>query len=239
MRRFYYHLADKLKNYTWGRSLVNHISYHQRFYENFEALYTALILALLIKTFIFEAYKIPSSSMEDTLQPKDRIFVSKLVYNYRDIHVGDIVVFKTKGIPDIEDPLKPYYIKRVVGLPGDSLQILPNRKILRNGILLDDPEIFLENEYYSMGGRTQFIVPEGEVYVFGDNSGNSLDSRAWGGVPLENVMGKAFFRYWPPSRIGTIQGIPPASVLQNQFEQDASLARKRTRMQEAHAADQQ
>jgi len=201
-------LADKLLFFSWGRSAVNHIGRHQRFYENFEALYTALILALLIKTFIFEAYKIPSSSMMDTLREGDRIFVMKFIYSIRPIQVGDVVVFKTKGIDEIYSPDKPYYIKRVVGLPHDHIRIGKDGHIYRNGKLVDDPPFFLTNRYGVLreyDQQREFDVPNGEIFVFGDNSRNSWDSRAWGGVPLQNVMGRAFFRYWPPSRMGLIR----------------------------------
>ena len=212
MRRFYLRLADRLKYFSWGRALVHHISRHRRFYENFEALYTALILALLIKAFVFEAYKIPSSSMRDTLEEGDRIFVNKFVYEFKPIAVGDIIVFKTKGINRIYSPDKPYYIKRVVGLPGDYLEVKPDGFIYRNGQLLDTPRFFVENRYTEYYGRKTFTVPDGMLFVFGDNSRNSSDSRDWGGVPVENVMGRAFFRYWPLSRMGWVKGVPPAPV---------------------------
>ncbi len=209
MRRFYYLLASKLKYFGWGRAIVNHISRHYRFYENFEALYTALILALLIKSFVFEAYKIPSSSMCDTLIEGDRIFVNKFLYDFSSIEVGDIVVFKTKGIDRIYSPDKPYYIKRVVGLPGDHIEILPDGHLRRNSKIMENPEFFDKNFYTVLANRKRrFTVPENSLYVFGDNSMNSSDSRDWGSVPVENVMGKAFFRYWPPSRIGLIKGVP-------------------------------
>lgn len=225
MRRFYYTLAYYLKFFHWGRGIVNHISSRPRLYEFVEAGYTALILALLIKSFVFEAYKIPSSSMEDTLQINDRIFVNKFKYMFSDIEVGDIVVFKTEGL-SIYDPEKPYYIKRVAGKGGDVLEI-KNGYIYRNGKVLDTPEFFLENQYYAYRGKRKFVVPEGELYMFGDNSGNSSDSRDWGGVPEENVMGEAVFRYWPlyqgslltfwegveiDSRFGLIKGVPPETA---------------------------
>jgi len=214
MKRFYYLLADKLRYFFWGRMLVHHVSRRRRFYENFEALYTALILALIIKAFIFEAYKIPSSSMMDTLKEGDRIFVNKFIFSFRSVHIGDIVVFKTKGIDRIYSPDKPYYIKRVVGMPGDHLEVKPEGLIYRNGRLLNTPNFFLENRYTEYYGRRYFDVPQGMFYCFGDNSRNSSDSRDWGGVPVENVMGKAFFRYWPLSRIGFIRGVPPEPVRQ-------------------------
>jgi len=225
MSRWYLLLADKLRYFPLGRALVDHILRHRRFYENFEAFYTTLVLVLLIKAYIFELYKIPSGSMLDTLEIGDRIFVNKFIYDFTPIAVGDIVVFKTKGIDKIYSPDKPYYIKRVVGLPGDHLEIKPNGFIFRNGQLLDQPNFFLENRYSDYYGRRTFDVPPGRVYCFGDNSRNSLDSRDWGGVPLKNVMGKAFFRYWPLSRFGWIRGVPPAPVRQEVARQNARLNR--------------
>ena len=211
MRRFYLALAEHLKNFIWGRALVYHVTRNRRFYENFEALYTALILALLIKSYVFEAYKIPSSSMLDTLQIRDRIFVNKFIYKYKDIQVGDIIVFKTEGLSIYQED-KPYYIKRVVGLPGDLIEVGQDGHLYRNGKLMDHPHFFLDNRYVAFSGVRSFKVPDGELYVFGDNSRNSSDSRRWGGVPLENVMGKAFFRYYPFQRIGLLKGVPPESV---------------------------
>lgn len=209
MRRLYFLTAEKLNNYLWGRALVAHFTRHQVFYENFEALYIALILALFIKGFLFEAYKIPSASMHDTLLEGDRIFVNKMIYNIWDVQVGDVVVFKTEGIAPIDQPDKPYYIKRVVGLPGDIIEIRDGY-LFRNGKKTETPHFFVEN-YYTMldNFKRVFEVPPGQVYVFGDNSFNSYDSRAWGGVPIKNLMGKAFFRFYPFDRLGRINGVPP------------------------------
>ncbi|MBI1390433.1 MAG: signal peptidase I [bacterium] len=188
--------------------MVNHIRRHQWFYANFEALYTSLVMVLIITAYIVIAYKIPSASMHDTLLEGDRIFVNKFIYNFHDVNVGDIIVFRTKGIDEIYDPTKPYYIKRVVGLSGDTLEIRDGY-VYRNGKRLEDPPIFLKNYYTQYGNRSRFVVPDGELYVFGDNSFNSLDSRVWDGVPRQNVVGKAFFRFWPPARIGPLTGVPP------------------------------
>ena len=209
MRRFYERFAYHLDHFTWGRRVTGHVRSHPRFYENLEALFTALLLALLIKRYLFEAYKIPSGSMRDTLVENDRIFVSKFVYDFADVEVGDVVVFRTPE--PIYDPDKPYYIKRVVGLPGDLIEIR-GQMLYRNGEPLHDPDFFEQNIYYSrLKSSPPFRskrVPAGEVFVFGDNSEDSYDSRYWGGVPVENIMGKAVFRYWPPDRIGGIEGVP-------------------------------
>ncbi len=221
MRRFYQITTDKLNNFLWGRALVGHLSRYRLVYENVEALYIALILALFIKSFLFEAYKIPSASMHDTLLEGDRIFVNKMVYNIWDVSVGDIVVFKTKGIAPIDEPDKPYYIKRVVGLPGDLVEIRDGY-IYRNGERTKTPPFFRENYYIPIDNfKRLFEVPPGQVYVFGDNSFNSHDSRAWGGVPIENLVGKAFFRFFPLDRVGLIEGAPPVRAsVRRQLEFD-------------------
>jgi signal peptidase I len=232
MRRFYTRLGYHLDYYPWGRSITLHVRAHPGLYGNLEALFTALLLALLIKRFLFEAYKIPSGSMRDTLQVEDRIFVGKFIYEIKDIELGDIIVFKTPE--EIYDPEKPYYIKRVVGLPGDLIEIR-NGAIIRNGRLLDSPGFFVQNEYYSrLRNRAPFRrtrVPEDEVFVFGDNSKDSFDSRYWGGVPIANVLGRAVFRYWPPGRIGLIADVPVGDSRHVAEEQG-------TQQREAYAAGQ-
>lgn len=232
MRRFYTRLGYRLDHFRWGRAITGHVRAHSRFYENVDALFTALLLALLIKRYFFEAYKIPSGSMRETLQVNDRIFVNKFIYDLSDINVGDIVVFRT---PDnIYSPDKPYYIKRVVGLPGDLIRIHDGR-IYRNGKPLDQPHFFAENRYtpYLKNNRAfrPIRVPEGQIFVLGDNSQDSYDSRYWGCVPIENVMGKAVFRYWPPTRIGLIKDVP---VPTDGFYAEES----RWHSRDAHAAGQ-
>lgn len=223
MRRFYRLVADQLRNFLWGRSLVNHITRHYRLYDNIEAVFSVLVVVLIIKAFLVDVYQIPSSSMHDTLIENDRIVVNKLQYRFGDVQIGDVIVFRTRGIPIIDDPDKPYYIKRVVGLPGDDLEIRGGG-LFRNGQKIESPAIFLENYYIPLPSNNQraFRVPDGHVLVFGDNSSDSWDSRGWGPVPLENIVGKAFFRYWPPSRIGALHGVAPASSndLRRRFESD-------------------
>lgn len=237
MRRFYNYTASKMCYFGWGRTVVYHIRRHKTIYENVEALYTALILALLIKAFLFDAYEIPSGSMKDTLMINDRIFVNKFIYKFEDIDVGDIIVFKTKGIPKIENPEKPYFIKRVVGLPEDTLEIGKDGFLYRNGKKIVEPPIFLENRYFPFREHSpqKFTVPDGHLMVFGDNSRDSYDSRGWGYVPIENVVGRAMFRYWPLSRIGLIKGVPPELI---RAEVARERQEKRSSATNAQAAEQ-
>ncbi len=212
LTRFYRIVADRLNYFPWGRTLLAHLRRHQSFYGNAEAIFVAFLTVIIIKAYIFEPFKIPSDSMSNTLLEGDHIILNKFIYRFRDIEVGDIVVFKVpEDIPHY-DPNRPYYIKRVVGLPGDRIEIQNDKFIYNHNKRLDDSDIFKTNYYYSELTDEPYEfkpvnVKEGEVLVFGDNSADSYDSRYWGSVPMENIIGKAFFRYWPvsPWRVGLIR----------------------------------
>lgn len=210
MKKLYDILVPFLKKYSWGENILEHIRRHPTIYEYVEAFLVALVLALVIRTFLLQPYKIPSGSMIPALKVGDRIFVFRLPYWFgAKPEVGDIVVFKVPKDINNYDPKKPVYIKRVVGLAGDEVEIKRGR-IFVNGELIEDPPIFKEINYVHLVGgmdRPYYsrTVPEGRIYVFGDNSAHSYDSRAWGGVPYENIIGKAFFRYWPLWRIGLVR----------------------------------
>jgi signal peptidase I len=167
-----------------------------------ESIVIALAVALFIRAFIVEAFKIPSGSMRPTLEVKDRIFVNKTAYRFDEIKSGDIIVFKYPKEP------KRYFVKRLVAKGGDSLQI-KDGNIIVNGEILKEPDIFSNNYYYNAdkyGAQGQvIIVPEGQYYVLGDNSAFSKDSRYWGFVPRKNISGKVFFRFWPLWRVGLVR----------------------------------
>lgn len=131
----------------------------------------------------------------------DMIAVCKFAYWFSPPKIGDIVVFKVPEV--IWDPARPIYIKRAVGRPGDHIAI-NNGFLYVNGKKITSPEPFKYVHYQQECEGILFrptTVPQDQIYVFGDNTKNSRDSRVWGGVPLENLKGKAFFRYWPPSQI--------------------------------------
>lgn len=224
----------------------------QHIREWIEIIIVAFVLAMFIRTFVIELFRIPSGSMIPTLigariaeididddgdhdlvvdagqayeiferegdnfinvymspslpmgkeiearsklhWQKDMILVNKSAFWFRLPERGEIIVFR---VPEPEfQPDKPIYIKRVVGLPGEELEI-NSPKLLVNGNLLKEPSVFKYLKYTNSFGFYRRTVPPGEVFVFGDNSPISADSRKWGGVPLENIKGKAFFRYYP------------------------------------------
>ena len=151
----------------------------------------ALIVALLVKTFLIQAFFIPSLSMYSTLDKGDRVLVNKLSYDLHDPNRGDIVVFeRPPGVPDtgIKD-----LIKRVVGLPGDTIESRDG-KVFINGHRLEEP-------YLDPGVRTVNLekqkVPKHHVFVMGDNRSNSEDSRIFGSIDEDLLVGRAFVRVWP------------------------------------------
>lgn len=151
----------------------------------------ALVVALVVKTFLIQAFFIPSLSMYPTLDKGDRVLVNKLSYKLHDVHRGDLVVFeRPPGQPasDIKD-----LIKRVVGLPGDEIEA-------RNGVVYIDGKK-LDEPYLVDGVTTENLprqtVPDGDVFVMGDNRGDSADSRVFGPIDEDSIVGRAFIRVWP------------------------------------------
>ncbi|HDM09732.1 MAG: signal peptidase I [Deltaproteobacteria bacterium] len=170
--------------------------------EYLEAAVIAVILALFIRTFVVQAFKIPSSSMEPTLLVGDHILVNKFLYGVKIPFIrktiipisspkrGDVIVFIFP-----QDKSKDF-IKRVIGLPGDRIEII-GRKIYINAKLFEDKHGYYSSPSPSEGSRFGPItVPKGHLFVMGDNRDHSYDSRYWGFVPLESVKGKAFIIYW-------------------------------------------
>lgn len=178
--------------------------------EYFESIVIAVILALFVRTWVVQAFKIPTGSMENNLLIGDHLLVNKFQFApaatpvehsllpVRDIRRGDVVVFKYPDEPERD------FIKRVIGLPGESLE-LRNKKVYINGQPLDEPYVhFLEpasesQEITSFDVRERYgpvQVPDGQYFVMGDNRDNSQDSRYWGFLPKHYVKGKALMIYW-------------------------------------------
>jgi signal peptidase I len=155
----------------------------------------ALIVALVVKTFLIQAFFIPSLSMYDTLDKGDRVLVNKLSYRLHEIHRGDIIVFeRPEGVPDngIKD-----LIKRVIGLPGETIES-------RDGGVYIDGER-LDEDYLADGVTTVNLdrqtIPDDHVFVMGDNRGNSEDSRVFGPISDDLVVGRAFVLVWPITQV--------------------------------------
>jgi signal peptidase I len=180
--------------------------------EYFETIVIAVVLALFMRTFVVQAFKIPTGSMEPNLLIGDHLLVNKFVFAptlsraerallpTADIRRGDIVVFKYP-----EDPERDF-IKRVIGLPGETIE-LRQRRILIDGRPIDEPYAhYLSGAAGPAAGETTsddvrerygpVVVPPGSVFVMGDNRDNSQDSRYWGFLPKEHIKGKALMIYW-------------------------------------------
>ncbi|TDA65638.1 MAG: signal peptidase I [Clostridia bacterium] len=159
-----------------------------------EAVIIALALAMVIRLFLFEPFVIPSGSMEPTLQPGDRIIVSKLSYRFSEPQREDVIVFRYPPNPRL------VYIKRLVAMGGDTVRIEDNRLYV-NGQPV--PEQYLPDNVY-MHDFGPVTIPPGSFFVLGDNRNNSEDSRVWGLLPEGNVLGKAVLLFWPPGRFRLI-----------------------------------
>jgi len=164
----------------------------------------AILVAFVIRTYVVQTFYIPSGSMEPTLQVGDRILVSKLSTEFGSVHIGDILVFKTppkEATAGCEGPPVPFLVKRVVGLPGDHL-VSRGDTIYVNGKVLDQTW----SHVASLGAKPvpNLTVPINTYYMMGDNEPQSCDSRYWGPLPANLVVGKALMRIWPLSRFGSL-----------------------------------
>jgi signal peptidase I len=156
----------------------------------------AVVVAFLVKTFLLQAFYIPSASMDPTLKVKDRVLVNKLSYDFHDVHRGDIIVFKSppgESNSEIKD-----LIKRVVALPGETVEAHDGH-VFVDGKRIDD-------SYLVKGVTTSSFqpqkIPPNSVWVMGDNRGNSKDSRFFGPISEDLIVGRAFIRVWPLTSFG-------------------------------------
>ena len=159
--------------------------------EVLESIVIAVVLAIIIRMFIIEPYYIPTGSMEPTLMVNDRIIVSKVNYHFTEPKRGDIVVFKYP-----KDTTRSF-VKRLIGLPGDVVEI-KDSMLYVNGQATPEEYLPLGLEYADFG---PVQVPENNYFMLGDNRDNSEDSRYWGFLPQDLMVGKAVFIYWPVERL--------------------------------------
>ncbi len=166
-------------------------------------LFFAVVFALIIRSFAVASFYIPSGSMEPTLLESDRLIADRLSYTFhlREPERGDIVIFRFPDNPKVD------YIKRVIALPGETVEI-HNRQVFIDGEPLDE-EYIAEPPRYDM---PPIEVPDDQYFVLGDNRNRSRDSHVWGFVPKANLVGEALFIYWPLNRV---------SLIRNPYQQGA------------------
>lgn len=178
----------------------------------------ALGLALVIQAVLVKPFRIPSQSMVPTLEVGQRVLVDRVSLRFSDPHRGDIVVFKPPvgadsnrcGVGHPQDQPCPEptegesdmnFIKRVIAEPGDTVSIREGRAFV-NGEALDEPYIQGDLSCSTCNLPQEITVPPGHFFMMGDNRGQSADSREWGPVPEDSIIGNAFFTYWPLDRVG-------------------------------------
>ena len=166
-------------------------NWRQMVIDILETLVISAVLFFLINT-VSARIRVESVSMRETLNPGDFVLVNRLAYKWGEVGRGDVVVFDPPF--ESEEP----YVKRVVGLSGEVVTI-ENGKVYVNDALVQEP--YLDAYFHSTGS---WEVPVGEIFVMGDNRNNSSDSRSWGTVPVENIIGRALFVYWPVEQWGTL-----------------------------------
>ena len=161
-------------------------------------LFLSVIIAIVIILFLYQPVKVEGTSMMPALSDQERIFINKFVYRFHvgDIERGDMVVF---WYPN--DPTKSY-IKRVIGLPGDRVEV-DRGTVLINGSRLD--ESYVPEEYRDDTSKSPQLIPPDEYFVLGDHRSSSNDSRSWGLVPRHYIYGKAVFVYWPLDKMGLLR----------------------------------
>jgi signal peptidase I len=162
--------------------------------ELVETILITLVIYAVIRTFLFENYRVVGQSMDPTLADDQFLVVNKLGYRLYDPQRGDIIVFRDPRDDDRK------LIKRIVGLPGETVET-GNRGVFIDGELLEEPYLLASA---NRNDGESVSIPAEHYYVLGDNRGNSSDSRSWGTLPDDEIVGKAWLTYWPPPLWGVI-----------------------------------
>jgi signal peptidase I len=165
-------------------------------WELLHDLSVAVLFCFFLITFVAQAFRVQGTSMLPVLEDSERIIVNKLGYRLHSVERGDVVVFWYPRDPSVS------FIKRVVGLPGDTIEIRGGVVYVNGAAMRED---YLAPAYRDDEIYRPVLVPKGYYYVLGDHRNSSNDSRSWGEVPEKYIYGKAVFRFWPLSKIGFIQ----------------------------------
>jgi signal peptidase I len=196
----------------------------------------AIAIVLAIKAWVVNPYRIPSSSMEPTLhcarpgagceaRLSDRVLANRFIYHFRDPRRGEIIVFNTPKAAQEMCGASGTFVKRLIGLPGDTVTEKTGGSIYINGQRLNEPYIKPDRRAQDTTTGT-WRVAKGDYFFMGDNRGESCDSRRWGSVPRKNIIGEVFATYWPPNRI-SFHTILPATPLLGLLLVVAPLRRRR------------
>ncbi len=181
-------------------SLEKSSSWQEQTLETFKVILISSILALVIRGFIAEPRYIPSDSMLPTLSQGDRLVIEKVSYHLNSPKTGDIIVFDPpEQLLRVGYQKEQAFIKRVIGTSGDTVEVKQGKVYLNGESLAED--YILESPNYQL---SSIKVPDGQLFVMGDNRNNSNDSHLWGFLPVENVIGKAVLRFFPFQRISLI-----------------------------------
>lgn len=178
--------TDMLDNKRAGRFIVDVL----------QVLFFSFVFLWGLRATVVDARVVPTPSMLPTIQLQDRLVVEKISYKFSDVKRGDVVVFRP---PSNVDQSGNDWVKRVIGLPGEKIEIKDGKVFINEKELTELYE--LERPNYTFG---PIVVPEGSFFVLGDNRNNSYDSHYWGVLSNQNIIGKVLIRYWPINRIGQL-----------------------------------
>jgi signal peptidase I len=174
--------------------------------EIVETLVLTLVIFFVIQNFVAQPYQVKQMSMERTLEPGQYVLVDKLTPRVDPYKRGDIIVFQPPA--DWVQPDNTPFIKRVIGVGGDTVEIRDDGKVYVNDIAIDEPYLYADGNVPEPTDadpdQNSWTIPDGELFLMGDHRGNSADSRAFGSVPVENVIGRAWLRYWPMDTFGIL-----------------------------------
>ena len=171
-------------------------------FEVVETLVLTVLIFLGIQTFVAQPYQVEQELMENTLLPGQYVLVDKLTPRFGPYHRGDIVVFRPPATVGRDAP----FIKRVIGVPGDTVTMDEAGRVSVNGVALDEPYVFIDQgATVPVPDEHSWTVGDDQLFVLGDHRNRSDDSRVFGVIPVDRVVGRAFISYWPPPDIGILQ----------------------------------
>jgi len=171
------------------------------FLDIIETIVIALAIFVVVYLFLVQPHQVKGLSMFPRFNDAEYILTNKVSYRLHTPQRGDVVVFKSPQNPEVD------FIKRIIGLPGEKIKVM-NGKIYINGVSLDE-SVYLPNDFVTNAGAfakegQEITVPSEEYFCVGDNRNHSSDSREWGFVPVKDIVGKAWLRYWPLNRLGFV-----------------------------------